>query len=72
MGSIEFEIIKDGTISKLAREIEGYKKELRDKEKQMNELKEKFASLESDKDNEKKLRDEQELIVLRTVSKNSN
>jgi hypothetical protein len=59
--------LKDGTISKLAREIEGYKKELRDKEKQLNELKEKFALLDSDKENEKRLRDEQELVVLRTV-----
>ena len=56
------------TISKLAREIEAYKKDLKDKETLCKELEEKLAcsedakKLEEDRQNKEK-----ELIILRSV-----
>ena len=60
---------KDGTISKLAREIEGYKRELKDREAKYAELEEKFnVATDPRKLDEEKQNKEKELIVLKTVS----
>ena len=59
---------KDSTISKLAREIEGYKNKLKEREVAFKELDEKFnAMLSSKKMDEEKINKEKELIVLKTV-----
>lgn len=59
---------KDGTISKLAREIEGYKRELREKDAAYKELDEKFTSLNNSKKfDEERANKDKELTVLKTV-----
>ena len=55
---------KDSTISKLAREIEGYKNKLKERDVAFKELDEKFNSMiNSKKMDEEKLNKEKELIV---------
>jgi predicted RNase H-like nuclease (RuvC/YqgF family) len=59
---------KDGTISKLAREIEGYKREIREKDAAYKELDEKFTSLNNSKKfDEDRANKDKELTVLKTV-----
>ena len=59
---------KDSTISKLAREIEGYKNKLKEREVSLKDLEEKFnAMIGSKKLDEDKVNKEKELIVLKTV-----
>ena len=60
---------KDSTISKLAREIEGYKRELKDRETRYTELEEKYnIAIDPKRIDEEKQNKEKELIVLRSVS----
>ena len=60
---------KDSTISKLAREIEGYKNKLKEREVSLKDIEEKFnILLNSKKMDEDKINKEKELIVLKTVS----
>ncbi len=59
---------KDSTISKLAREIEGYKRELKDREARYTELEEKYnIAIDPKRIDEEKQNKEKELIVLRSV-----
>lgn len=61
---------KDGTISKLAREIEGYKRELKDRETKYADLEEKYnIAIDPKRVEEEKQNKEKELIVLRTKFK---
>ena len=60
---------KDGTISKMAREIESYKILLKEKETQCSELVERLSSFESTQKSDEELSNkEKELTVLRTVT----
>jgi hypothetical protein len=60
--------IKDATISKLIREIEILKREVRDKDILIGELEEKVKTLnENKKNDEENLNKEKELTVLNAV-----
>ena len=60
--------MKDATISKLNREIDSLKREVRDKDSSIKDLNERFAALkDAKKADEERQQKEKEILVIRNV-----